>query len=758
MALLIYSLIFLFIINYATGSSVLPLSSLTSSSSASWSKTHFTVLDSPKSDGEFPRANSVAVLIGTARDGNTFPGPARPFGYAKVGPDMDRATTEEPNNTPGGYRKHGLIEAFTLMHASGSGDVGSWETVNIMPVTGLDMTVKNKPISIPKYSRINESLALGYYSTILKESMTRVEIASTERTAIFRYTWSVDDTVHVVADLGAGPNPVGGHVEIVNGTTLTDGWSTGGLGATKGYFDVCICAQFDGPESVIAKAIDTGVPTAVRQPHSDTRYPVGYFEMKVWEEALSPITLIGATKQQEVMIYSSLYRTMLVPTNRTGDNPRWENDEFYFDETTFPLMLLLRPAVHSQFLRALADIGYHDSYIPDCRVADNNGRTQAGSNGVVVFADAAVKGVGADGVDWREAFKSMIRDAEEPPQEWLYEGRGDIKQTNALGYVPSYLGQADWYHRACVRTLEYSYNDFSIAQVARLVNDTQSHYKYSFRSLNWRNLWDDSIKSVGDIQGFIAPRGPDGQWISAFRDPTLCSLANPHKDCTMWNAEFYEASSWTYSFYAPHDMPALVKLSGGPEEFVRRIDVFLDSPGLFDIGNEPAFLIPYLYNYAGRPDKTAERVRHILAHNFSIEPDGLPGNDDAGSMGSWVIFGMIGIFPVAGQDLYLIGSPSIPEVNLRPDNRRDSGVDIIAHGASPENIYIQKAKLNGKNFNNSWIRHTELVLPGQINKVEFWMGASPSKWGTSVPPSLHPHEEYIVYGQRQVVALQNIIA
>ena len=195
-------------------------------------------------------------------------------------------------------------------------------------------------------------------------------------------------------------------------------------------------------------------------------------------------------------------------------------------------------------------------------------------------------------------------------------------------------------------------------------------------------------------------------------------------------------------------------LSGGPEGLTKRLDVFFENPGLFDIGNEPAFLIPYLYNFAGRPDKTAERVRFILANNFSTDADGLPGNDDAGSMAAWVTFGMIGIFPVAGQDLYLIGSPQIPEVHLRPDNSKTTGVTILAHSASRQNIYVQKAKLNGKVFNRNWIRHTDIIQPHKINRLEFWMGETRSKtWGLDPPPSPRPLEEYVVFGKRKVLPM-----
>ncbi|TPX35847.1 hypothetical protein SeLEV6574_g08131, partial [Synchytrium endobioticum] len=773
----------------------------------------------PNLQSEYPLASYVNVLIGVAKDGNVFPGPARPYGYAKPGVDIDRTTTNEPNNTPGGYRVDGLVEHITLMHAAGSGDVGSWKTISILPAVNFNAsTYWEGNNRLPNTARNNERVILGYYDAVLNTTQTRVEIASTERSVMFRYTWPRTEKVAVVVNFagGSAPSPMGGDVA-VEASRLTgcgkfrDGWTTGGLLNNRGYFSVCVCAGAEGAESTVIKTLneESHFPQTLQERSAQSR-PFGYFEMDVyknqqthlrvgislrdiktacsnldnemplhvsfedvveetykkWEEALAPIKLLKASPYQKAMVYSSFYRAQLTPTNRTGDNPKWVNEEFYFDDefciwdtfrATMPLLLFLRPTVHSQVLRALADIGVHDGYIPDCRVADSNGRTQVGSNGVVPFADAAVKGFGADGLDWHTVFKVMVRDAEVPPTDWLYEGRGDIKAWNELGYIPAFLGQADWYHRSCARTLEYSYNDYSIAQVALKVNNSQDYSKYSFRSLNWRNLWDDSIESSG-VKGFIAPRGPDGEWVPAFRDPVECSLRKPGPSCTLWNAEFYEASSWTYSFYTPHDMTGLVTLCGGPEEFVKRLDVFFDEPGLFDIGNEPAFLIPYLYNYAGRPDKTAERVRYILAHNFSTEIDGLPGNDDAGSMAAWVLFGMIGIFPVVAQDVYLIGSPQIPEIQLRPDNSKTTGVDVITHHASDKNIYVQRVSLNGKSLSRNWIRHTEILQVNKINRLEFWMGETKNNdWGLGSPPSSRAPDDYVVYGKRQVAPMNAII-
>ena len=242
--------------------------------------------------------------------------------------------------------------------------------------------------------------------------------------------------------------------------------------------------------------------------------------------------------------------------------------------------------------------------------------------------------------------------------------------------------------------MEYANCDYAIATLARGLKEKEIAQKYMERSRNWQNLWNPDVESLG-FKGFVWPRYSDGSWwsendYSVFQGGT-------------WPDFVYETFSWELSFYVPHDVNALIEKCGGKEQFTRRLDTYFSHEkwdqrwymGLFQISNEPGFLTPTLYNYVGRPDKTAEVVRKTLKERYNATKEGIPGNDDSGSMSSWYVFHALGFYPNTGQDLYLISSPTFEEA--------------VIH-------------LDACSF-----KHTDIANGGTL---EFVMGSKPSKWGT----------------------------
>ncbi len=245
----------------------------------------------------------------------------------------------------------------------------------------------------------------------------------------------------------------------------------------------------------------------------------------------------------------------------------------------------------------------------------------------------------------------MVHDAEVPPADPQKEGRGGLKDYNEKGYVTL----AD--ERSGSRTAEYSYDDFAISEVACGLGKEKEAALYASRAHNFEHLWDKDM-TVEGFKGFMRPRNADGTWAP----PYLVVRGT-------WPDFFYEGDIWTYSIYAPQDMRRLIEMAGGDQMFVNRLDwTFLRRH--FDVTNEPGFLIPVLYNYAGRPDKSADIVHLLLEKYFMDNRAGIPGNDDSGAMSSWLIFSTLGIFPVAGQDVYLISTPSIPDASLYSRQRQ----------------------------------------------------------------------------------------
>jgi predicted alpha-1,2-mannosidase len=199
-----------------------------------------------------------------------------------------------------------------------------------------------------------------------------------------------------------------------------------------------------------------------------------------------------------------------------------------------------------------------------------------------------------------------------------------------------------------------------------------------------------------------------------------------------WTSTFYEGNAWQYRFSMPHDVAGLISHYGGDAAFIAVLDKYFDS-GQHWAGNEPGFLTPWLYVYAGRPDKTVDRVREILSKNFKLKPSGYPGDDDVGAMSGWYLFSAMGFYPNAGQDVYLLGAPLFNKVTL---TLGESGKKLVisAVDLSPENKYVQSATLNGQPWDKAWFRHADVINGAEL---VLKMGPKASDWGTRVrPPSL----------------------
>jgi predicted alpha-1,2-mannosidase len=300
-----------------------------------------------------------------------------------------------------------------------------------------------------------------------------------------------------------------------------------------------------------------------------------------------------------------------------------------------------------------------------------------------------------------------------------------------MDYVGSLPPDAGGHGRVVSRTVEYNYNDFCIAQVATALGRRADAQRLLARSTGWRSLWDPGTRS-------IRPRYSDGRWADPYDPwwpaPWDSQTTGGAYDLAWFQTPYYEGSAMNYAGYVPHDCGTLVARCGGDTGFVGWLDQFFAraaSDGGFDPSNEPAFLAPWLYLYAGRPDRTAERVRTLLAGSYRPTRDGWPGNDDSGAMSALYIFGSLGIYPNAGQDFYFLGSPVFPEAELWTG---DHFLRIVARDTSTANKYVQQVRVDGRRFDRPWIRHDELV---RARVIEFELGNRPSSWGTTQrPPTL----------------------
>jgi predicted alpha-1,2-mannosidase len=702
----------------------------------------------------------VDPFIGVDWGGNTFVGSAIPFGMVKLGPDME---TFDGQRSGFGYSSHGVILGFSHLHLSGA--QGKYGNILVAPVTGpLDLT----DIKSPRFAEVN---TLGYYKAQLSRYNVKAELTSSRRVGFHRYTFpaSVQShlTLNVASALDLGPGSesqrfLGAQINVTSNheaqgiARFAGGWNKGGeydvyyylvldtpadavqtwtgatLSSAKGASVATampIGASFDfktrANQVVQVKVGISFISAEQARENVQQEIPAWNFEtvhaasVALWRAELTKLVLKGETDSQRHQLYTAMYHIMLMPTDRTGENPGWQSGEPYYDDfytiwdtyrSSSPLLTLISPDRQRDIIRSLVDIYRHTGYMPDGRSGNDNGRTQGGSNSNVVIADAFVKGL--KGIDYETAFQSLVHDAEVPPSDAQKEGRGGLKDYNKRGFITL----AD--ERSGSRTVEYAYDDFAISEVACGLGKPKEVALYGGRAHNFENLFDTDLTYMG-FKGFLRPRKPDGTWA----DPYYVVRGT-------WPDFFYEGDLWTYSLYAPQDMRRIIQLTGGDEMFRRRLD-FIFARGHFDVTNEPGFLMPTLYNYAGRPDKSADIVHYLLEKAFTDSRAGIPGNDDSGAMSSWLIFQTLGIYPVAGQDIYLISAPSIPDASLVLANGKK--LRLVAKNLDRDglNRYVQSVTLNGVDLPNAWFRHDQ-IKDGAI--LVFTMGSAPTNWGRAVPP------------------------
>ncbi|KAL8369745.1 hypothetical protein RB595_000197 [Gaeumannomyces hyphopodioides] len=477
-----------------------------------------------------------------------------------------------------------------------------------------------------------------------------------------------------------------------------------------------------------------------------------------WREKLAPIKIDATGVDQSLVktFYSGIYRTMINPQNYTGENPLWASGEPYFDSfyclwdsfrSQIPFLIIVDPSAVAQMVRSLIDTYSNLGWLPDCRMSLCKGFTQGGSNADNVLADAFMKGI-AEGVDWNKGYEAVVKDAEVEPFDWSVNGRGGLDSWKALGYIPvqdfDYKGFGTM-TRSVSRSLEYSYNDFCISQMAGKLGKQADKEKYTASSGNWANLFKaDQASALFDgtptgFTGFFQPKYMNGTWDN--QNPLTCSGldANPTCSLQVTGKETFESSLWEYGYFVPHDQAKLMTLYGGPENFARRLDYMHDQK-ISNIGNEPSFLTVFQYHYAGRPALSAKRSHSYTPGSFRAAPDGLPGNDDSGAMGSFVAFSMLGLFPNPGQDVYFITPPFFPAANVTsPATGKVARIRTVNFDPAYRNISIQSATLDGRPYTRNWLDHSffadgkELVLT---------LGPTESGWGTraeDVPPSLSPY-------------------
>ncbi|KAF2840515.1 glycoside hydrolase family 92 protein [Patellaria atrata CBS 101060] len=733
------------------------------------------------------RTEYVDVFHGTEGGGNMFPGVvAAPFAMVKLGPDVSSGQAEAYS----GYLSQGTITGFSMMHESGTGGAPKYGVVSQLPVAGEienplnDLSASRASpdegsVGYYKSSLMNGVTAelagtehtgaflytfsegpssvlvdvshvlpsyrgMGWNQGYAGGNMTIFDDGHYEGSGTYNNGWNKAPnwTIHFCGQFDTAPTS--GRTFIGSETTLE---SYGEVSSVSGSKRLGAVFTFEATE-VMSRVGVSFISSDRACEYIDRESPADKSFTSLIDDAVSRwnTEVFGKVTTAETGVdnlrhlYSSLYGMHLLPSNRTGENPLWTSSEPYYDDfytlwdthrCATPLQHILQPRTYEEQIRSLIDTWRNEGWMPDGRSSNYNGRTQGGSHADTVLADAYVKGV-RGGINWEDGFDAMLADAEnEPPNtddpsardSSVQQGRGALPDWNERGFITLK------YTRSVSRAVEYAGNDFGLFQVANGLGRTQEANKYLARSRNWRNHWDENATSLG-FSGFLVPRNNDASGSFVEQDPLSCGAC-------YWVEPYYQGLPWQYTLNPVHDAATLIEWSGGKETFLRRLDTFF-KPGryperpkanntIFDPTNQPSLGAPYLYSFAGRQDLTVKQTRQIANAYYSPGRAGIPGNSDAGAMQSYILWMMIGLYPVVGQTTFLIVSPWFESITI--DLGGGKALEVTASGGGDRktrDFYVQSLKVNGGEWKQVWVTWDDVFRDG--GRLDFELGPEPTVW------------------------------
>ncbi len=677
------------------------------------------------------------------------------------------------------------IVGFSHTHFSGSGhsDLGDVLVMPFTGDPGLERGDPEKPRSgyASRFDHKDEKTEPGYYAVTLQDYKVRAELTASARTGVHRYTYPKGQEAKVLLDLRTSLYDYPGKIlwsrlrlredGTVTGFRETRGWAPG----RQLYFAMRFSRPLTGhalhnTETDIAyKGFPPpGQNHPEQRPQIEGRQLVGTFDFgkldaplvvsvaissvseagaianldaeakdqnfdriradarTQWQQALSVLD-IEAPAHDKRSAYTALYHSLLGPTlfmdvdgQYRGSDNAVHRAEGYTNYSTFslwdtyralhPLLTLVQPEQRtSDMVNSLLAHQHNSAYgmLPVWAFHGQETWCMIGYHAVPVIADAYVKGI--RGFDADKALQAMVATANYGP----YDG---IAQYRELGWVP-----IDEEGEAASKTLEYAFDDWTIARMATAMGKTDVAAEFDKRAGNWRHAFDAET-------GFMRARKRDGSFRTPF-DPSASG----------YGTDYTEGNAWQYSWYVPQDVAGLAEVHGGADKLLARLDAVFDAkvdPSIFehmeDItgligwyahGNEPSHHVAYLYSYAGQPWRAQARLKQIMDTQYADRPDGLAGNDDLGQMSAWYVFTALGFYPVApGSAEYIIGRPFLPKAVLNLPNGKSFRITTDGMGKGHE--YVGSVTLNGKPLNRTFLRHAEILAGGELH---FTLQATPNK-------------------------------
>lgn len=733
---------------------------------------------------EAPLTQYVNLFIGTGGHGHTHPGALVPHGMIQPGPDT---RIHDWDACSGYYYEDNHINGFAHTRLSGTGcaDFGDFL---VMPFTGTPQLQyvgeKGKAQNVAfasSFSHQNEIAMPGYYSVKLDRYGIRAELTATERTAMHRYTYP--DTAQskgVILDLDYAiqdqTNQIMRFEQVDSVTirayrrnvwwayqqdlyfyarfsrpikdcrefteTVTEGTKQEPRHKVVLHFDL-----LPGEQLLMKSAISSLDYDGARR-NLEAEQPAWDFEgtrrmaLQKWEKCLNKIQIKATDPDQLAIFYTGLYHANISPNLFCDVDGRYlgmdlkphqgnVNDPMY---TTFslwdtfralhPLVSIVAPEENEAYIRSLIQKGKDGGLVPKWDCVANYTGCMLGYHFVSLVADAYAKGY--RNFDVQEAYKAGLRAAEYDTTgitpacpSWLYPYIMPVsrKYKATLGYAP-----CDKDKEAVSKALEYAYDDWCIGQMAQALGDKENAAKYARYAKGYTAYFDPKT-------GYMRGKLMNGQWREPF-DPRR----SDHRE-----DDYCEGNAYQWSWFAPHDVPGLVKLYGGKKKFIQKLDALFSASsemvgdkisadisgliGQYAHGNEPSHHVTHLYNYVGQPWRTQELVDSVLYTLYHNAPDGLSGNEDCGQMSAWYILNAMGFYQVCpGNPVYSIGRPVLDEAVINLPNGKK--FTIVARNNSRQNKYVQRITLNGKRLAKPFFTHAQLTQGGTL---EFVMGAKPAR-------------------------------
>ena len=690
--------------------------------------------------------------------GNTYPAIALPWGMNFWTPHtrgMGDGWQYIYNDTE--------IRGFKQTHQP-SPWINDYGCFSIMPVTGQSAFDEKNHASW--FSHKGETATPYYYKVFLATHDVLTEIAPTERAAIFRFTYPERDSSFLVVDAFDG----GSHVEIIPDEKKIIGYTTHNHGGVPGNFRNYFILEFDKPFAYTATMSGDTLHTGTVQQTADHACAIVGFSThkgeqvnvrvassfispeqaeinmmeldnrtieqvaadgkETWNRALGRIEVEGGTIDQYRTFYSCLYRSLLFPRkfyeiDSDGNIVHYSpyngqvlpgymyTDTGFWDtfRSLFPLLNLMYPSVNKEIQEGLLNAYRESGFFPEW-ASPGHRNCMVGNNSASVLVDAYLKGVQVDDVE--TLYEGLLHGCNNVHPEVPSTGRLGHEFYNRLGYVPCNVG----INESVARTLEYAYDDWCILQLAKKLDRPKEEIaELEKRAMNYRNTFDPG-------HNLMRGREDNGKFQSPF---------SPFK----WGGDFTEGNSWHYTWSVFHDPQGLIDLMGGNKNFTAMLDSVFTVPPVFDDsyygfpiheiremavmnmgnyahGNQPIQHMIYLYNYAGRPWTAQYRLREAMDKLYSPTPDGYCGDEDNGQTSAWYVFSALGFYPVCpGTDQYVAGSPLFKRATLHLENGKKLVID--APGNSAENIYINSATLNGKEYTKLYYRHADLLHGGTLH-------------------------------------------